>query len=91
MKEIYLLKGPGCGGTNTGVAVYAPRREQTAGIWTMHSAYIGVLGGGELSRVKISRVRIAGISSSELGEFRDWWIFLFLLVAFVQTFDLKLA
>ena len=30
----------------------------------------------ELFWAEISRVRIGGISSPELGELRDWWVFL---------------
>lgn len=63
-----LLEVPGCGGTNQGLAAYAPRREQTATRnWTKQDARTGVLAGCmALSRVEISRVRIDGLSSPEL-------------------------
>ena len=31
----------------------------------------------KLFKAEISRARIGGISSHELGEFKDWWDFLF--------------
>jgi hypothetical protein len=41
----------------------------------LFEGYIGLLM-GQLLKTGISRVRFHGISSPELGEFRDWWVFL---------------
>lgn len=58
----------GCGGMNLGVAVSALGSGQ-------QEAKQIFLRGAEFLRAEISRVRIVGIWSPELGELWDWWIF----------------
>lgn len=46
------------------------------GNWTKDRAYIGFLREPRFSRAEIFRLRMGGISSPELKELRDWWVFL---------------
>lgn len=66
-------------------------KEQTAGNWTKGRAYIGFLDGVQLSSAEISRMKIGGISNSEVWGAQGLGFHVQGLVAFVQTFHPNLA